>query len=75
MDDSAGKWLEWPFHGQGEEREDEVDDLKNWKGFHCPIKGLGEEVPENLRPEETFDSGFELICDHMLARRRLVEEV
>ena len=74
MHNSSSKWLEWPFHGQSEEREDEVDDLQNWEGLHCSIKSLGEEVPENLRPEETFDGGFELVCDCMLARGRFAEE-
>lgn len=43
-----------PFPRKEEDAEHEVDDLQDREGLHCKVKVLGEEVPEDLRPEEAF---------------------
>nr|POE80010.1 hypothetical protein CFP56_08076 [Quercus suber] len=59
----AGQPSQRPFVGQADERDDEVDDLQGGEGFDGGIEVLGEEVEEELGPEEAFERRGELICD------------
>lgn len=61
MDGGAGDELQWPFVGQAHETENEVDDLKSGEGLDGAIEVLGEEVPEDLGPEEAFNGGSNLV--------------
>jgi len=51
-----------PFPSKHEETEDEVDDLEDRQRLHSQVEVFGEEVPEDLRPEEAFDCCCYLIC-------------
>ncbi len=55
-----------PFPGEGEDAEQEVDDLEDRDGAHGGVEIGGEEVPEDLGPEETFEGGGDLVCGGML---------
>lgn len=57
----TGEQWQWPFPGERDDAEEQVDDLQNWEGFHGRIEVLGEEVPEDLGPEEGFESSGYLI--------------
>lgn len=50
---------EWPLVCDAEDSQEEVDDLEGWDGSDGGVEVLGEEVPEDLRPEEAFEgSGY-----------------
>jgi hypothetical protein len=57
----AGDEVEGPLEGEHKQAEDEVDGLQDGDGLHGSVEGLGEEVPEDLGPEEAFDSGGDLV--------------
>jgi len=61
VDGGAGDELQWPFVGQAHEAEDEVYDLKSGERLDGAIEVLGEEVPEDLGPEEAFNRGTDLV--------------
>jgi hypothetical protein len=58
----AGEEVQRPFEGEHEDAQDEVDDLEYGDGLDTAIEGLGEEVPEDLGPEKTFNRGSNLVC-------------
>ncbi len=43
-----------PFPRKEEDAEHKVDDLQDREWLYCKVEVLGEEVPEDLRPEEAF---------------------
>ena len=53
--------LERPLPGEGEEAEEQVDDLQDREGLHGGVEVLGQEVPEDLGPEEAFERGGALV--------------
>jgi hypothetical protein len=55
MHRSTSYQSEGPFPSQHKNSEDEVDDLENRKGFYRSIESLGEEVPKDFGPEESFE--------------------
>lgn len=52
----AGKETDGPLPGQTDKTHDDVDDLEYGKGLDGAVEILGQEVPEDLGPEEGFDS-------------------
>lgn len=68
MDGAAGEETEWPFPGEHEECHDHVDDLEEGEGFYCVIEVLGQEVPEDFGPEESFEGGCALVWIWVLVR-------
>lgn len=52
---------EGPFPGEDEDAEEEVDDLEDGEGFDGAVEIGGEEVPEDLWPEEPFERGGDLV--------------
>lgn len=53
--------LERPLPGDGQQGEDQVDDLQGGEGLDGRVEGFGQEVPEDLRPEEAFERGGQLV--------------
>lgn len=51
-----------PLVGQSDEGEDEVEDLEDGYWFYGGVEVLGEEVEEELWPEEGFEGGCDLVC-------------
>jgi hypothetical protein len=35
--------------------------LEDWERLHCSVEVLGEEIPEDLGPEESLDCGGYLV--------------
>lgn len=58
---SAGEELERPFPEQADDAEEEVEDLQDGRGFDGAVEVLGQEVPEDLGPEEAFERGGNLV--------------
>ena len=52
--------LERPLHRKREDSEHNVDDLQVWEGVNEDIEVAGEDVPEDLGPEEAFNTGTDL---------------
>lgn len=50
-----------PLPGEGEEAEQQVDALQDGDGAHGRVEVGGEEVPEDLGPEEGFEGGGDLV--------------
>lgn len=63
MECGIGDGFERPFPSKTQDAEDDVDDLQRRDGLDCSVEILGEEVPEDLGPEETLDPGGHLIWD------------
>jgi hypothetical protein len=53
-------WYQWPLQAKAHERKDEVEYLQYGEWFDCYIEIFGEDVPEDLGPEEAFDGSGEL---------------
>jgi hypothetical protein len=60
---SAGEQGQWPFPGERDNAEEQVDDLKDWEGFYGRVEVLGEEVPEDFGPEKGFEGSCYLVYD------------
>ena len=58
----AGQVPERPFPGEAEDAEEEVEALEDGDGFDDGVEVDGEEVPEDLGPEEAFYGGGNLVC-------------
>ena len=50
----SGNEAQWPLPSDEQESEQEVDDLQYRHRLDGGIKGFGEEIPEDLGPEETL---------------------
>lgn len=61
MESSSGNKAERPFVGNAEEAKEEVEDLEGGNRLDSAVEILGEEVPENLGPEEAMDSSQNLV--------------
>jgi len=58
---TSGDESEWPFPCEHDESEEHVDALEDGEGLHCWVEVLREEIPEDLGPEETVETGADLI--------------
>jgi len=61
MKGSAGDESQWPFPGEDNDTKEEVDDLEDGDRLYGSIEVLGEEIPEDLGPEETFHCSSDLV--------------
>ncbi|KAH6610863.1 hypothetical protein Trco_000883 [Trichoderma cornu-damae] len=61
VDAGAGNEGEGPFQGEHGHAQEQVDDLEDGGGLDGGVERLGEEVPEDLGPEEALDSGANLV--------------
>lgn len=61
MDEGAGHEAERPLPRQPCEAEDEIGDLQDRDRLDSAVKGLGQEVPEDLGPEEALKSSGDLV--------------
>lgn len=59
--------LEGPLPGEDDEPADNVDDLQGGEGLHRAVEVGGEEVPEDLGPEEAVDAGGDLVCEGVVS--------
>jgi hypothetical protein len=67
MQTTAGEQGQWPFPGDTDYAEDDVENLQDGNGLDGAIEVLGEEIPEDLGPEETVEAGSYLVwesCEH-----------
>jgi hypothetical protein len=46
---------QWPFVGEADERDDDVEDLQDGDGFDGGVEVFGQEVEEEFGPEEGFE--------------------
>lgn len=63
VESGAADELERPLVRETGEAEDEIYDLQNGDGFDGAVEVGGEEVPEDLGPEEAFDCSGDLVCE------------
>lgn len=61
MDGCAGDEKEGPFPSKTDDAEEEVEDLQYRCGLDGAVEVLGQEVPEDFGPEETFEGGGDLV--------------
>lgn len=61
MDAGAGEQGEGPLQGDHGQAEEQVDDLQHGHGLDGGVERVGEEVPEDLGPEEALDGGTDLV--------------
>lgn len=61
MDSRAGNEGQRPLVAQAEQSRDEVDDLQGGDGLDGAVEVLGQEVPEDLGPEEGLDGCGNLV--------------
>jgi hypothetical protein len=57
----ACKQREWPFPRQTQDAEQDIYDLQDWERLDGGVEVLSQEVPEDLGPEEGFESSGYLI--------------
>lgn len=62
---------ERPLPGCDDEPHYQVNGLQHWYRFYGAIEILGEEVPEDLGPEEAFDCGGYLVWRFRVSRVRM----
>jgi hypothetical protein len=60
VDSRSSNETQRPFPSEHDETEDDVNYLEGRDGFDCSIEVLGEEIPEDLGPEDSVDAGYEL---------------
>lgn len=65
MERRAGNEAERPLIGEAYKAQDEVDYLECRHGLDSAVQVLGEEVPEDLGPEEALDGGSQLVCGQL----------
>lgn len=61
MQSRTGEHSERPLPCETDDTHDDVDDLKDRYGLNAAIEILGQEVPEDLGPEEGFDCRADLV--------------
>jgi hypothetical protein len=54
-----------PLPAQPDNAQDDVEDLESGDLGHSAVEVLGEEVPEDLGPEDGFNAGAYLVCVHV----------
>lgn len=52
---------QWPLPGCDDDPHYEINGLQHWYRFYGSVQVLGEEVPEDLGPEEAFNCGCDLV--------------
>ena len=52
---------QWVLPAEAEETHDDVEDLYDWGGLDGSIEVLGPDVPEDFRPEDAVDAGYDLV--------------
>ena len=57
----AGHILKRPFVGKSDDGQDQIDRLEDRDGFYGFVEVLGEEVEEDLGPEEAFERGRDMV--------------
>lgn len=76
MQTAAGEQRQWPFPGDTDYAEDNVENLQDGNGLDGAIEVLGEEIPEDLGPEEAVETGGYLVwesCEQLAVCSRGVE--
>lgn len=58
----AGDEPKGPFPSEDDDTQNEVDDLENGERLHGHVEVGGQEVEEDLGPEEAFECCCYLIC-------------
>ena len=61
MDHGTSELLQRPFPREAYYPKDDIKDLQDRDRFDSAIKVLGQEVPEDLGPEEAVDASGDLI--------------
>lgn len=61
VDAGAGEQGQRPLQSDHGDAEDEVDDLEDGEGLDHDVERVGEEVPEDLGPDEALDGGADLV--------------
>ena len=67
MEGGAGDEGGGPLEREHEDAGDEVDDLEDGNGSDSGVEGLGEKVPEDLRPKVALQCRSNLVCIKSLA--------
>ena len=62
METTASKQANGPFPRQTQHAHEEVDDLQGGNRLDGAVEVLGQEVPEDLGPEEGFNGSAYLVC-------------
>ena len=62
MEWGQGHEVKRPFHRKGKDAEHNIDDLQVREGLDKDVEIRGEDVPEDLGPEETLDTSTNLNC-------------
>lgn len=62
MGKGPGERFQRPFPRKAYEAKYDVEYLQDRNRCDSTVEVLGQEVPEDLRPEETVDAGADLIC-------------
>lgn len=75
MDRGARNLLKRPLPSECEEAEEQVDGLEDGYRLDGAVEVLGEEVPEDLRPEEALESCGYLVCADVSGAERLALEL
>jgi hypothetical protein len=60
VDSGSSNKTKRPFPSKHDDTKDDVDYLKRGDGFDGSIEVLGEEIPEDLGPEDAVNTGYEL---------------
>lgn len=71
VDGRAGDEAKRPFESKHPQAEDEVDGLQDRDGPDSRVKRPGEEIPEDLGPNEALDGGADLVCVDKSVRMKL----
>lgn len=73
MQTGAREESQRPFPAKTDDAQDDVEDLQGGNLRDGRIQVLGEEVPEDLGPEDGLDAGADLVCStiSMLKRERI----
>lgn len=66
------RYVERPFPSEGEDAEDEVEGLEDGNRVDGAVEVGGEEVPEDLGPEEAFEGGGDLVYHVFVSLREFL---
>lgn len=68
METATSKQANGPFPRQTQHAHEEVDDLQSGNRLDGAVEVLGQEVPEDLGPEEGFNGSAYLVCGRVSQR-------
>jgi len=57
MKSGSSEGAEGPLPCEHDDAEDDVEDLEDGDGLHGSVEVFGEEIPEDLGPEDAVDTG------------------